>query len=679
MSDSVPVERASRRAFLGAGWPRRGAAFLVTGGCLLVLAASGLAVTTAESLESGAPDTEAVPSDLVAPAAAIEAAVPGIALEDPATATELARRTRPAPQHAFAVGPNDPIERAWFSPAATLDERVTRTRRASLELGVWNLDAAARAVISGAVAGVPIERARAALRLAPDLPLAHMALARAQWLHGESPISALRTAGAAILSIPRHPEAAIWFAGNALYLLAMALMAAGLLVIGVAAILAAPHAAHDLGDLLSHRMPRFARAAFLSSLILIPLAFGEGVLGLAAACLALGCVYGSLGGRLALALAAAGLVGGAYPVAQFAGQVLTGLSNDRVASAVISTGQGFAHPVDGVRLEAAAETDALARMALAQRAQRNGELGSADAHYQSLLPIRRHDPTLVNNAANVRLALGHMESALDLYRESTEIFESPVALYNLSQAHGRAFQVEDLSRTLARAQSLDGVVVAELTQLQGTEAEGFVVALPVGSRELWNRVVGAGDGRRIAAELRSWLAPGRLGDELFVAAGTFAAVVLLGALLGGWIEASKSCIRCGERMCPRCDDEVEAAEICSGCIVLFQQNEKTDRAMRIERINDLRRREQRVDKMVFTVALLVPGAAGFLVDRPLRGFVGALAFATALVFVVHRDGVVHDPLVAGAAAQLFFLGIAGLAALTYATAVALSIGARRNA
>ena len=62
-------------------------------------------------------------------------------------------------------------------------------------------------------------------------------------------------------------------------------------------------------------------------------------------------------------------------------------------------------------------------------------------------------------------------------------------LFNLSQAHGRAFQVDELSRTLAEAQQLNGELVAELTALQGAEPVGFVVDLPIDTRQIWRRIL----------------------------------------------------------------------------------------------------------------------------------------------------------------------------------------------
>ena len=46
--------------------------------------------------------------------------------------------------------------------------------------------------------------------------------------------------------------------------------------IGIVAVGALPHAAHDLGDLVTDQMPGFARAALLSSLLLLPILLGEG-------------------------------------------------------------------------------------------------------------------------------------------------------------------------------------------------------------------------------------------------------------------------------------------------------------------------------------------------------------------------------------------------------------------
>jgi hypothetical protein len=71
------------------------------------------------------------------------------------------------------------IEETWHAPAADFDARVAQTRRTALELGAWSLDAAARALAARIRAPARPRARQAAVELAPDLPAAHMRLARA--------------------------------------------------------------------------------------------------------------------------------------------------------------------------------------------------------------------------------------------------------------------------------------------------------------------------------------------------------------------------------------------------------------------------------------------------------------------------------------------------------------------
>jgi len=80
------------------------------------------------------------------------------------------------------LGALERIERAWNDPSASLYDRAMIARRTSLEYGIWSLDAAARAVYSGGEGEDSIQRAHAAVQLAPDLPAGRMALASAYWL-----------------------------------------------------------------------------------------------------------------------------------------------------------------------------------------------------------------------------------------------------------------------------------------------------------------------------------------------------------------------------------------------------------------------------------------------------------------------------------------------------------------
>jgi tetratricopeptide (TPR) repeat protein len=609
--------------------------------------------------------------DLAALAAAAEQAVP---LGAPEAASGVEQSGSSGVSAASPAA--DRIGEAWAAPGESLETRVTRTRRAALEVGVWNLDAAARAVIAGGSGGDPLERARAAVILAPDLPSARMALARALWLDGNAPMAALRSVGDALAVAVRHPEASVWFAGTGLFVLTISLLIAALVTIGIAAASAALHAAHDLGHAVAASAPEYARAAVLGALILAPLMLGEGVMGLALALLAVGLVYGSARQRCALTLAAAAMIAALFPLARTTGAVLELFPRDPVAASAYAMGAGSGTSLDVARLEAATSRDPLASQGLAIRDRQMGRLGRADARYQRLLEASSGDPAVANNAANVRLDLGHMESAIDLYDRALEAGPSATVLFNLSQAHGRGFQVDDLNRTLAMAQAVDGELIAELTSLQRSKAQGFIVDLPLDGRRVWDRLRAGDGGEAFAAGFRARVAPGRTGRTLRHAAASVVLVVLVFSLLGMRFEPAHGCGRCGERMCARCDADNQGEPLCRACRRLFFQPEKTERGKRLKRIEALRERQERGNRLAAGAAILVPGAAGALSARPFATLFGAFCFALAGACVVWRDGLVPDPLVAGSAATVAFFGVASIAALGHALVVLTSLSAR---
>jgi hypothetical protein len=571
-----------------------------------------------------------------------------------------------------------PIRAAWLKTAKSVDERAGRTRRAALERGVWNHASGASAALRSDQTSDELERARAAVRIAPDLPAIRMALARAMWLEGGSPISSVRAVGSALLAIPRHFESSLWFLGTALYILAITLILGGLLTIGIYAIFRFPHAAHDLGDLISGEMPSYARAALLGCALLVPVALGQGPLGFVLGMFAVGMIYGGTRQRWVLSMAAIVVIIGAFPAARLSGVALTAYTGAPVFGAAVSSTNGYATPVDLHRLEAASEDDSLAVMALAVDARRNGRLGEADALYQKLLEMDPANFAAANNAANVRLSLGHMDLALDDYRKATGIRESATALFNRSQAHGQAFQMDELTATLAAAQKANGEVVAELTQLQGSDPSGFTVDLPLDHRALWKRVLAARSGDVFAMELRSAMAPGQLGRDWRVLSAAVAVPALVSIFGFVRLRTSRWCKRCGRRLCPRCDPDSGDGEICEGCTRLFQQSETTDRTLRVARISALRHRDLWVGRVVLASSILVPGAAGLWAGRHVTSLVGALSGTLAVTAVIWRNGVVPDPLIAGAAAPVAFGCVAAVAITCYGFTIATSLASRKQ-
>src|SRR4029453_1339513 len=118
--------------------------------------------------------------------------------------------------------------------------------------------------------------------------------------------------------------------------------------------------------------------------------------------------------------------------------------------------------------------------------------------------------------------------AIELYGLAARS-ESPVVLFNLAQAYGRAFRVEELNQTIARAQRAGGELVARLTALQGGSAGGFVADLPPAPSLFWSRALASAAGADLAQEFRDHFAPGRLGRDAGAYAAVAAALFAIGA------------------------------------------------------------------------------------------------------------------------------------------------------
>ncbi|MBW2576843.1 MAG: hypothetical protein JRE38_02125 [Deltaproteobacteria bacterium] len=570
------------------------------------------------------------------------------------------------------------VRLAWRAEADGLAERARRARRVALQYGMWNFDPAARALIGPELKGAGLEQAQAAVVLSPDLPAARMALAREIWLEGDSPIVAVRTAFGALLAIPRHFESSVWFSATTLYICTLALIAGGLLTLAIFGVLAFFHAAHDIGDLISSAMPAFARAALLGAVMLAPLALQQGLLGLALTLFSVGLIYGAIRQRLVLCVAAIAVLVGMFPMARLVGVLLTAYVEPPIEAAIFAT-DGFALPGDMSLLESAAETDPMAAMALAVAARRSGDLSDAEARYQRLLQQDPAHYTAANNAANVNVELDRLESAIDLYRRSVEMRDSATVRFNLSQAQGQAFKLDDVGPSLAAAQRLDSERVAELTLLQGSDLAMFTIDFPLPRRMLWDRVLAAGfagSGEPFAAELRSAIAPGVLGHNEQVSVGAFALIAILSLMGASRVKRSQWCNRCGRRMCPRCEPDLGDEADCESCNRLFKHPETTDREMRVARVNALRFRELRLARVRLIGSILLPGVAGALSRCPWASFIGSLSAAVAILVVVWRNGVSPDPLVAGAVASMAFGLIAVLAVFCYVASVAVSLAAR---
>lgn len=604
----------------------------------------------------------------VAPAWGIgsPAADPRLTAAEPALAASEQAPASGEPAAAGEPARLSVLEKTWFESGPGYPARGAQTRDVALAVGVENFEAAARAMIATAKSGSELSHATLAVSLAPDLPIAHMALARALWSDGEYS-AAIAASAQGLWAIPRHPEASIWLVGSLLVMAAAVLVFGAIVFIGAVGLGASRAAIHDLGDLVSREMPDFSRAALFASLLLVPLVLGEGVMGLLLVLLAVGVAYGTRRHRVALLSASVVLVLGLEVVFGLAGTVLTSFRTDPVADAVLSVSRGNETPLEVERLNAHAD-ERMASLALASRARRFGDIEDTLVRYEDLLGRDPRDPVLLTNMGNLRYAEGNLEEAIGYYERAGALEDSATLWFNLSQAYARNFRMEELESALRRAQSIDAARVAELSKRGDT---GFVADLPLPILELRQRMIRRADDAALSGVLVSVIAPGRLGRGWLPLSGALFAAVMLGIVVGSSYEHSSRCARCGRRICVRCDDQIWNADLCDGCHHLFHHTQGTDPKLRAARINALRAREARIGRVWLLFSVLVPGVAGLRARRPDLAFAGILLFGWALAICVWRDGVIPDPLALGGIGPLAFM-ISGFAAAVCYVLVLLS-------
>ena len=555
------------------------------------------------------------------------------------------------------------LERIWLLPGSSLEDRGQRVRRRALALGASNLDSPARALISDMEEEGFLTRRQWAVTLAPDLPLAHGAVGSAYWREGEYG-KALRHYNESFLSIPRHLEASVWLVGSLLMILAGVLICGSLAFILIEGFLGFARAAHDLGDLISDRMPSFARAALVFSALGVPLLMGEGVLGVGLILLAMGVVYGGALDRTVLALAGIGLVVGLYPCLDGSGKLLMALNADPLASASLALIRGSETPQQlALLLEAEGENDMLVDRTLAVRARRMGENEEAARRFREILATDPADQFALTILGNIAFEAGDTPAAIAAYEQGRKSRgESAELMFDLSQAYAKVFRMGDGEFAMAQAQKISGSTVAEFL---GLDDSNFVADPPFPIAPIRSRMVAAASGRPLSDAVLKILAPGRLGEEPRFLAGGLALAFLVGLLAQGRFEHASHCLRCGRRICVRCDDEVWSPDLCGACHHLFYKPEETDPMLREARIEVLQARENRLERAGVIASILFPGVAGMRARRPDLAFASLLLFTAALLFLIWQEGVVPDPLAVGAGGT-FALGVAAfLVAIVY--------------
>ena len=573
-----------------------------------------------------------------------------------------------------AENPHDRVIEAWLAAPPTPQARTTALRRLRLEYGLGDLRAPALVVQSAMAPEDAAIGTALARELAPGMPALSWAHVRDLW-RGHEAGAAVKAFGAMIWEMGQQLESRLWLIGNGMLLMwivALASAASFVVLLGLKSI---PHAAHDLGDLLSGGMPAFARVALLASVLLLPLWVGEGLAGVTLALFGVAFLYGPPRERSVLVMAAIALVVALHPLAQWASIAATLVDLDPVARSALAVTKGTASRADVDRLEAAFDDDVIASHAIAYRARRFGLDDLAKERLEALAERFPVDPVVLANRANIEMRSGQTEAAIGHYERAAAQLDSPTLLFDLSQAYASVLRMDEAEATLKHAQRIGDDEVAALSSLSDPQLVADI-AFPVVTLADRLRTLGLTGASPIF--LTQILAPGRLGEGVGTAAIGFVIAALLGVFLGGRFDRSSVCARCGHRICTRCESTVGSDELCEGCHHLFKNPEATDPKLRRARLQVLSRRESVVNGFVDLGSVVVPGVAGLSMRRPDLALLGIALFVWLMAWHRWPAGVLVDPLWLGALGPMCFAVFGSLALLAYAAIVVAGLMARRN-
>lgn len=568
----------------------------------------------------------------------------------------------------------DKVKATWNEAAPTIHARGAALRRTRLEMGLGDLSGPATLILAAATEEEPELFSARALELAPGIPAFQFAHARAL-LHsgdiGAATLAGLKVGWAIALSL----VAQLWLLENFVYILLAVILSASFAFLVLAALSVLSHAAHDLGDVLSPNTPSFARYAAVGALLLVPLAFGEGVLGLSLSLFMLAFMYGDGRLRNALAIASVLLVIGVYPLAQVAAITTNLIDHDEIAESALRVIAASETVADVERLEAAADQDFAAAHALAYRARR---LGLVETSRESLLKVLENVPSdtvALANLGNIEQRRGNTAAAIDYYERAAAQESQPRLLFDLSQAYASSFRMEEYEATLRKAQQVGDADVAALSSLDDAT---LVADLGYPMTLIADRLLTLALSLEVRPDLVARLAPGWLGESWIVMAGAFAVIALLCLLLADRWEHASLCTRCGQRICERCQETVWSAETCEDCHHLFRYPEATDPSLRMARLQALSEREAGFDKLWLALSLVIPGAAGFAARRPDLAILSLLFFGWVVMWIVWPSGIFADPMLMGGAAIVSFALPGMLALLGYGGSVVLSLILRKS-
>lgn len=619
--------------------------------------------TEAAAKKRAASATEAAPKNPVADGAkAPPAPLPGSAAPlKVLQPIQTAAATEADLEAAFAAF-REAAEKVDVKAQAAAQQRLVALKE---DLGVTGLDAVSMAIARAAQKRqeakddlAAVELAKVAVALAPDLPWAQFALAKASFVSDPAELS--RWAGplwetlASSFRDPRYLRPGLADLGAALV---AALVFTATAVILLLAVRRLRYFLHDFHHLFPKAAARWQTAPLALLLLFLPAVFRLGVVPVLATLFAAVVLYLDVKERI-VGAALLALLGISPLLAQGMTELASfgGTPAERVYR-VERGGLDAAGAADGLRERVGTGEATFAELyALARYDLQRGRLNRASDLMKKAALLRPNDARLTVLLGNARFGVGDLDGAAAHYRRARELDPGlAAASWNLSRVHYRnAAAAHDAARAveLERAQTAQSQAqLADASLLGRTpppEDEVRLNRLVLSPSLAWSELAPLasvpGAGKQVADQL-AWRL---LGTNSTLLAWLLPGLLALGAVgLGALrhpLSASRVCDKCGRAVCRRCDPELGlASSLCGQCVNVFARKGLVAPQVKLRKQIEVDRYQTRSDRVAWLFGILCSGGGHLVSGVPVRGALFLFSFLFLLGALVLREGVVRAP------------------------------------
>ena len=471
----------------------------------------------------------------------------------------------------------------------------------------------------------------AAVRLAPDLPGPRWFEARARISAAPTqlgPILAAAWAGTtrAFVDLPvrRATVANLELVGLT------GLTAAGLGFLLLFLVVAARRFTHDFHHLFPAGVAPLQTSVLAAALVLAPVLLRLGLVVVALVAAAAAWLYLKRGQRVVVLLTLGVLAAAPFAVRHIAAGATFWSTPAADVWRLDRTGE-WAAPAR--RLEArvdAGSADWVEVAALARWQKRQGHLDAAADLYDKGLAMAPNQAVLHAGLGVVRYAQGDLDAAQAQLQKAVHLDPTLAAAYHdLAKIAFRQGHLGPGQEARRRAMELDPDLVAAHPDADSRLNVALADA-PITDRILVALAQRQDAARAAADQVQRQLAgvlPASFGP--FTALGGAALLLILGLALGR-LDPSRTCVKCGRPVCPRCAREVGKGHLCGQCVHVFQKHGAVEPQVRIRKEVAIRRYQQGRRTLERVVGVLLPGAGHLLRGQTVAGAVLLTGFAVAV-------------------------------------------------